>query len=330
MRSLSRRLRLVPTILVVAVAVALAFHMSPSRAGLPSDSAAARGVSGVAIAVADLDRSVSFYSSVLFFEKVGDARSANARVVTMRLGGDHIRLVQDFARKSRPATAAGRGFDHVAIVVNDMDQADLWLRRQGISPEPRTLPGSTASADGVRALAFTDPDGHALELLQFPAGKGDARWQRPSDRVFLGMDHAAIIVRDTERSLGFYRDALGLRVSDVNESTAAAPGRPNEVPGARLRITTVRAAEGPAIELVEYLGLRDTRAYPSSIAPADLAGPQALLLTADTDAAATRIAATSKTRPRPMIVPISDTRAGAKSRLVVRDPDGHGVELRAQ
>jgi len=51
-----------------------------------------------------------------------------------------------------------------------------------------------------------------LEVLHFPAGKGAKKWQKPSDRLFLGIDHTAIAVSDTERSLQFYRDQLGFNL----------------------------------------------------------------------------------------------------------------------
>jgi catechol 2,3-dioxygenase-like lactoylglutathione lyase family enzyme len=206
----SERLRLAPALLIVALGVALSLHLSPSRAGSAVDPAPTRGVSAVAIAVRDMDRSVAFYSTVLFFKTVSDVRTsgpevesrlgvagAQGRVVTMRLGAERIELVEYLGRKARPipADAPTGGRQQIAIVVNDVDQAYLWLRRHhvaGIAPEPQPPPDSNPSADGVRVFRFEDPDGHALAILQFPPGKGDARWQRPSDSVFLGIDHAAI------------------------------------------------------------------------------------------------------------------------------------------
>src|SRR5439155_1036010 len=114
----------------------------------------------------------------------------------------------------------------------------------------------------IRAFYFRDPDGHALEILQFPPDKGDPRWHRPSDRVFLGIDHTAIVVGDTAASLGFYRDVLGMRVVGGSENHGPEQERLNNVFGARLRITTLRATAGPAVELLEYLTPRDGRPYP--------------------------------------------------------------------
>ena len=103
-----------------------------------------------------------------------------------------------------------------------MDQAYLWLRRHHVphvSPEPQRLPDWNRNAAGIRAFYFKDPDDHVLEILQFPPDKGDPRWQRPSDMVFLGIDHTAIVVADTDRSVAFYRDVLGLRVAATMPAT---------------------------------------------------------------------------------------------------------------
>jgi len=342
--------RLAPATLVVVLGVALALYMSPSGASSTVDSAAARAVSGVAMTVADMDRSVDFYSTVLFFEKMSDSQisgreierllgvpGARVRVVTMRLGAERIELVQFLGRTGRPvppdARSNDRSFQHVAIIVNDMDQAYLWLRRHNVeqtSPEPQRLPDWNRNAGGVRAFYFKDPDGHALEILQFPADKGDARWQRPSDGVFLGIDHTAIVVSDTEASLGFYRDTLGLRVVGESENYGAEQERLNNVAGARLRITALRAAEGPGIELLEYLAPLNGRPYPAGAATTDLVRWRTLLLTTDADVAAAKLGKSSSAQSRPAIVALSDASLGFRRGLVTEDPDGHGVELRAQ
>ena len=46
-----------------------------------------------------------------------------------------------------------------------------------ISKWLQLLPAWNPNASGIRAVYFRDPDGHPLELIQFPPGKGDPRWQ---------------------------------------------------------------------------------------------------------------------------------------------------------
>jgi catechol 2,3-dioxygenase-like lactoylglutathione lyase family enzyme len=350
---MSARLRLAPALLVTLLGVALALHMSPSGAGStvnPAPTSPVSAVGGVAIPVADMDRSVAFYSTVLFFDTVSDVQTsgppidrllgvtgARVRVVTMRLGAERIELVEYLGRNGGPvpddARSNDRSFQHIAIVVNDMDQAYLWLRRHRVeqtSPEPQRLPDWNPKAGGIRAFSFKDPDGHALEILQFPAGKGDARWQRPSDRVFLGIDHTAIVVSDTEKSLKLYRDTLGLRIAGGSESSGPEQERLSSVPGARLRITTLRATEGPAIELLEYLAPRDGRPYPRDTRGEDLGRWHTLLVTTDADAAAIKLAAVSEMSDWPAIISISDAAPSFRRGIALHDPDGHALQLYAR
>jgi catechol-2,3-dioxygenase len=77
-------------------------------------------------------------------------------------------------------------------------------------------------AAGIQAFYFKDPDGHPLEILRFPPDKGDAKWHLPTEKLFLGIDHTAIVVRNTEDSLKFYRDVLGLTVVGESENYGPA------------------------------------------------------------------------------------------------------------
>jgi catechol 2,3-dioxygenase-like lactoylglutathione lyase family enzyme len=226
------------------------------------------GVSHVAIPVATLDRAVSFYEAIGFVRE--DDRAASAR---MRLGREHIVLRQ---ASGRPVPTQSRSndlwFQHLAIVVSDIDRAyDIVLGAGAvpISAGPQRLPAWNPNAGGIRAVYFRDPDRHPLELIQFPPGKGEPRWQE-RDRLFLGIDHTAIAVSDTDRSLAFYRDRLGLRIVGVSENWGPEQERLSGVPGAHVRITTLRAAGGPGIELLHYLAPRDGSPTPPNTSPDDL------------------------------------------------------------
>src|SRR5207247_1874092 len=188
-------------------------------------------VGAVGMTVSDMDRSIEFYSNVLSFEKVSDIEVAGQdyehlegvfglrmRVVRMRLGDEFIELTEYLAPKGRPfpvdSRSNDRWFQHIAIITSDMEKAYAWLRQNKVehaSTGPQRLPDWNKNAGGIKAFYFRDPDKHWLEILQFPEGKGDAKWQR-KDRLFLGIDHTAIVVGNTEASLKFYRDVLGLRI----------------------------------------------------------------------------------------------------------------------
>jgi catechol 2,3-dioxygenase-like lactoylglutathione lyase family enzyme len=235
--------------------------------------AVVNGVHSIGMTVSDMDRALAFYTGILSFEKTSDAEVSGEpferlygvfglriRVVTLRLGEEILELTEFLTPHGRPMPADSRAndqwFQHVAIIVSDMDRAYQWLRKHKVrhaSTGPQRLPDWNKNAGGIQAFYFKDPDGHFLEILHFPPGKGDVRWQRMTDKLFLGIDHTAIVVRDTEASLGFYRDKLGLKVVGEGENFVDEQEHLNNVFGARLRITTLRAASGPAVEFLEYL-----------------------------------------------------------------------------
>ena len=306
----------------------------------------ARAVEAVGFTVADMDRAVDFYATVLSFEKVSDVEIANTdferlagvfgarvRIVRMRLGDELIDLTEYLAPRGRPipidSRSQDRWFQHVAIIVSDMDRAYATLRAhkvQHASSGPQRLPDWNPNAGGIQAFYFKDPDGHPLEILQFPAGKGDPKWHRPTNRLFLGIDHTAIVSGSTDASLAFYRDVLGMRVAGESENYGTEQEHLNNVFGARLRITALRASSGPGVELLEYLAPTDGRLYPTDARSNDLLHWQTIIGTSNTEAAH-RALRTARVRfVSPGLVALGDTAVAA----LVRDPDGHAVVLRTR
>jgi catechol 2,3-dioxygenase-like lactoylglutathione lyase family enzyme len=206
--------------------------------------------------VSDVNRAVDFYSQ-LTFQKVSEVEvfgpeyehlegvfGARLRVVRMKLGNESIELTEYLASCGRPipgdSQSNDRWFQHVAIVVRDMDAAFAKLRAlkvQFVSTAPQTLPASIPAAAGIKAFYFRDPDGHNLELISFPPGKGDPRWQQPNEKLFLGIDRTAIGIANTAASLQFYRDLLGMRKAGESENFGREQEHLNQVFGAHLQIT---------------------------------------------------------------------------------------------
>ena len=241
-------------------------------------------------------------------------------------------LTEYLAPKGRPipfdARSNDRSFQHIAIIVSDMDKAYRWLRQNKVehaSSGPQRLPDWNKNAAGIYAFYFKDPDGHPLEILQFPADKGAERWHRRSTEVFLGIDHTAIVVGDTEASLHFYRDLLGMRI--VGEVKTSAPNRSTLImslePG--LRITSLRAAAGPGIELLEYLAPRDGAPFPADEHANDLVHRQTALVTCHGDAAATQLSSVHAKFVSSGVVTESHGQLGFQKAFLVRDPDGHSI-----
>ena len=333
------RRRLLGIVAALALATAsVSVRADGAAAPGPHEGLRVSAVGAIGMTVADVQRSAAFYADVLGFEKVSDVEvagerwarlygvpDARRRIVQMRLGDERIELVQFPTSPGRPippdSRSHDRWFQHIAIIVSDMDRAYARLRAAGVaqvSPAPQRLPDWNPAAGGIRALYFKDPDGHVLEVLWFPPGKGAAKWRR-SDALFLGIDHTAIVVADTARSLACYRDALGLVVAATSENWGPEQERLNNVPGARLRITTLRAAEGPGIEFLEYLVPRDGRPVPPDARANDLAHWQTGLLTPDAAGLARALSGGACAVARPA-APV-----GMRG-FLARDPDGHVMQ----
>jgi catechol 2,3-dioxygenase-like lactoylglutathione lyase family enzyme len=314
--------------LLLLVAVA-ALSLAPSRPIVSTPLV--QEVASVGMTVSNMERSVAFFTNVLTFEKLSDVKGAGQRVVSLRLGTERIELTEYSTAPGRLIPADSRSndrwFQHVAIIVSDMDAAYARLRLHRVehsSPEPQRLPDWNPNAGGIKAFYFKDPDGHPLELLQFPTGKGEPRWQA-TDRLFLGIDHTAVVVSDTNASLRFYRDTLGLRVAGQSTNYGPEQERLNNVLGARLHITALRAARGPGIEFLEYLAPRNGRPA-AGIQPNDLAHWETTVTTADASLALERFLMQRVVFVSPSAaVPAKPADIGKP--LLVRDPDGHAVKV---
>ena len=186
-------------------------------ASLAVADSAAQCVDRIVIPASQLDRAAGFYADALSF--VPDELSVSSGVVLL-LGKETIELVQRTGRSIPADSRSNDGwFQHLAIVVSDIDRAYARVLRAGavpISAGTQRLPSWNPDAGGIQAVYFRDPDSHPLELIQFPPGKGEARWQ-DKERLFLGIDHTAIAAAETQRSLAFYR-RLGFHIAGTSEN----------------------------------------------------------------------------------------------------------------
>ena len=296
-------------------------------------------VDSIGITVSDLDRSIDFYSRVLHFQKVSEAEAAGddwerltgvfglrIRTARLRLGDEFIDLTEYLAPQGRPipidSRSNDRWFQHIAIITSDMRRAYQWLRENKVrhaSSGPQRLPDWNKGAGGIEAFYFKDPDGHALEVLACPADKGAVKWHKPADTLFLGIDHTAIVISNTEASTKFYENVLGFHVAGESENYGPEQERLNNVFGARLRITALRVSDaGPGIELLEYLAPSDGRPNPPEAKANDLSHWQTQLQGTSTAAVAARLRASRAT--------VISSGVVGKS-IIFRDPDGHAIQI---
>ena len=291
------------------------------------------------ISVASLDRSVSFYTKVLDFQLHGEDDSSTvsrlvpsmpsetrSRTAHLMLGEECIDLTEySFPRGAAfPEDSHGNDcwFQHIAIVVSDMDEAYARLRAarvRFVSSVPQRLPEWNKEAADISALYFRDPDGHYLELIHFPPGKGQPKWQTASGHLFLGIDHTAIVVTDVARSLAFYRDQLHFRVVGGSDNYGAEQEHLSGVFDAHVIITSLRAASGIGIELLDYITPTSGRPIPTNARPNDLSSWQVPI---DIE-----VLASQKEEKDLRWSALRPKHSGDDDLAWIADPDGHLLEL---
>ncbi len=304
-----------------------------------------QSVGPIAITVSNLRESLLFYTKVLAFKKLWISEvygkpweelygifGLRVRTARLRLGREIIHLNEFLTPEGRPIPVPSRSndlwFQHIAIVVSNMEKAYRHLRKHGVahvSTSPQRIPDWNKSAAGIKAFYFRDPDRHVLEIIYFPPGKGEPRWQRKKAELFLGIDHTAIAVFSTQRSLAFYRDMLGMKKLGGSLNYGIEQARLNNVKDARVQITTLKGKAGPAIEFLHYLRPGPGRLYPRDTQASDIWHWHSVLYVENVlpfwELLRKQKSWLVSARP----VTLNKTLRGYKRAFLARDPDGHAL-----
>jgi catechol 2,3-dioxygenase-like lactoylglutathione lyase family enzyme len=237
---------------------------------MPDPDIRVRRIAGLGVTSFDVARLTEFYQQAFdarlvssdrlegaAFERLMGVRGG-ARRQNLQLGEEPIDILQfdiPGTPYSRPTSPYDTSFQHFAIVVSDMAAAISHLRRMaGWTPisahGPQRLPHRSG---GVTAFKFQDPDGHPLELLEFAEHAIPLHWkERSRQGIFLGIDHSAISVRDTEVSAAFYR-SLGLTVTAQTYNHGEEQAHLDGIPDPHVEVTAMSAHRStPHLELLCY------------------------------------------------------------------------------
>ncbi len=297
-------------------------------------------VSGFSLVVADLERALTFFQdafdAVTAPIAVGTPEEASllglAQVrierSTVSIGSQSVDLLAfDPPGHAYPADGGSTDlwFQHFAIIVSDMAAAYARLQAAGrFSPISASGPVLLPPASGsVSAFKFRDGEGHPLELLSFPQGKAPPSWASKRG-LFLGIDHSAIAVSDTQRSIAFFKQAFGLRLGQQTENEGKEQAEMDAVPDARVTVSGLMPEYAPPhVELLGYkVGSR--RPIDPGSTSADIA---ATCFTLETPDIAPVVAALTAMDAR-FISPGVVTMADRTLAIMVLDPDGHRFIVR--
>jgi catechol 2,3-dioxygenase-like lactoylglutathione lyase family enzyme len=284
----------------------------------------------VALVVSDLDRAEDDYvttfgarvelrddiePSVMSVLGIPHARG---RRLLLRLGRQQIELLEFTDVMGRPyppdSTSTDIWFQHIAIIVDDM--ADAYRRvmaNRRFRPISRDGPVKLPhDSGGVTAFKFRDHDGHPLELLAFAAGDVPEEWRAvPGTVCFLGVDHTALAVSDTARSINFFRTVLGFSAGTRTENRGPEQDALDDVDGVQVSVTRIAPDRpAPRLELLHYhVGTR--RPIPADTASNDITATHCVVRVASLDAIAAALG------HEVMIL-----RGGVRA-VLISGPDGH-------
>jgi catechol 2,3-dioxygenase-like lactoylglutathione lyase family enzyme len=255
-----------------------------------------------------------------FAELIGLAKG-QVRITSLHLGNQVIALAETQPPGcSYPDVVPGWDplFQHFAIVVSDMTAAYANLQAlpnwTPISTDgPQILPPSSG---GVTAFKFRDPEGHPLEMLAFAPGATPAHWEIRSGNLYLGIDHSAISVADTSRSVAFY-SRLGLARTASSLNVGREQEKLDNLLGVVVEVTALAPPMQPVphVELLCYRGNFDRRELLTN--RNDVVATQ-LVFEAERDALDAIVALN-----RDATISSSTTSESGGLRALLRDPDGH-------
>src|SRR4051794_31321067 len=257
----------------------------------PTNVACNPRISGIGLITTDLARACAFYEQALGFDPVSSTRYDSAEVATLRLGEEMLHLVRpDRVGRAYPEPQAANDpwFQHFAIAVSDAAAAFERLSRMPFTPISRGGPIQLpASSGSVIAYKFRDPDGHPLELSQFP----DDRWtgRRTAPGPFMGIDHTAIAIADLDLSLAFYSGKLGFELTARGVNTGPTQDTLDGLDGTEVEIVVLSppSSKGPHLELLHYLSPRSVK-HPQPVWIEDVATTRTIITGDDLPSATLR------------------------------------------
>ena len=160
------------------------------------------GIAHNALKVVDMEKTLHFYCNVVGFKKAFEINDDENRpwIVYLKIAdGQFVELFYggeaDAARKYAPDLI---GYNHFCIETDDIDALAKQFHKQGLIERPEASRGR----DLNRHLWIHDPDGNAVEFVQYDIAK-----------MHRGIGHMAFVVSDMSAALRFYRDILGFEIA---------------------------------------------------------------------------------------------------------------------
>jgi catechol 2,3-dioxygenase-like lactoylglutathione lyase family enzyme len=145
-----------------------------------------------------------------------------------------------------------------------------------------------------------------------------------ADFKVLATNHTSFTVSDLDRTVAFFRDALGFEVTSKASRDPAIVSKVTGIPGTEMMIAYVRGA-GHSLELIQYLGPKEGRGRVRSL-PCDV-GFAHVAYDVDNIDAAMAAAAEHDVLPIGGVAVINAGPNTGMRVVYLRDPDGVTIEF---
>lgn len=123
----------------------------------------------VGLRVADLERSIAFYTSV-GYEVLGQVPATELGTLTMlRLPADEF-VALELVHHPQNLPVGPGGLSHLVVHVEDVHATVGRLAARGVQTEEPASPDGSAD---FWTVWVTDPDGYRIEFVQWPDGHPD-------------------------------------------------------------------------------------------------------------------------------------------------------------
>jgi lactoylglutathione lyase len=288
--------RITATILAVSFGVTLGFAdvSNPPRV---------LGISHMAVYVSDLEKARRFYEDFLGYAEPFDLKrdDGSVRIAYLKINEDqYIELFTD--KPTQPGQ-----LNHIAFYTDSAEGMRAYLAAHGVKTPENVSKGKIGNLN----FSVTDPDGHAVEIVQYePDG-----WTRqatgkslPDTRISTHIFHVGITIGELEPAKKFYGENFGLAEFWRGSSS-----------GTVLSWVNMRAPEG--LDYVEFM------LYGAPLTAKNLSSMNHIcLVTPDIEKAIAALRARSVTSnyTLPFEIKIG---VNGKRQANLFDPDGTRVEL---
>jgi catechol 2,3-dioxygenase-like lactoylglutathione lyase family enzyme len=164
------------------------------------------GVAHIAVFAHDFEKSRAFYRDFLGLEEPYTLAKPDGSP-EMAFFKINDRQYVEILPEDAPETDR---LSHISIETDNIESMRRYLAAQGVAVPAKASKGRT----GDSSFIVKDPEGHAVEIVQYEPGGWSARERgthMPDSSVSKHMMHVGVIVTSFEPAMKFYRDLLGFR-----------------------------------------------------------------------------------------------------------------------